>query len=322
MRKFLTIFLALGAFMHSEILTPFQPQINSLTTFEKSVIVDKATERPYSGELLQMKDNGTYSCKLCGSNLYKSDDKFDSHCGWPSFDDEIEGAIKRIPDADGRRVEIVCAKCGAHLGHVFEGEGMTPKNTRHCVNSISLTFKKEAVTKQIPKIDNSAKINLSKAYLAGGCFWGVEHYLQQLDGVESVVSGFMGGHVADPDYYDVVKGNTGHLETVEVLYDASKVSYHDIVKKFFEIHDPVQTDGQGPDIGSQYLSAIFIANESEASTVAKLIKQLELNGYKVATQVLAQKPFYPADEYHQDYYDKKGSQPYCHGFVDRFNKKR
>jgi len=303
--------------MYSEILTPFQPQIESLTAFEKSVIVDKATERPFTGDLLQVKEDGTYSCKLCGSALYRSKDKFDSHCGWPSFDDEIAGAIKRIPDADGRRVEIVCATCGGHLGHLFEGEGMTPKNTRHCVNSVSLTFQKDKTAEQTPKA-----VNLSRAYLAGGCFWGVEHYLQELDGVESVVSGFMGGHVANPDYYDVVKGTTGHLETVEVLYDATKVSYHDIVQRFFEIHDPVQTDGQGPDIGSQYLSAIFIANESEASTVADLIKQLETNGYRVATQILPQKPFYPADDYHQDYYEKKGRQPYCHGFVDRFNKKR
>jgi peptide methionine sulfoxide reductase msrA/msrB len=317
MRRFLTIFFSLGAFMYSEILTPFQPQIESLTAFEKSVIVDKATERPFTGDLLQVKEDGTYSCKLCGSALYRSKDKFDSHCGWPSFDDEIAGAIKRIPDADGRRVEIVCATCGGHLGHLFEGEGMTPKNTRHCVNSVSLTFQKDKTAEQTPKA-----VNLSRAYLAGGCFWGVEHYLQELDGVESVVSGFMGGHVANPDYYDVVKGTTGHLETVEVLYDATKVSYHDIVQRFFEIHDPVQTDGQGPDIGSQYLSAIFIANESEASTVADLIKQLETNGYRVATQILPQKPFYPADDYHQDYYEKKGRQPYCHGFVDRFNKKR
>ena len=302
--------------MYPTILPPFQPKIQDLTDFEKAVIVDKATEHPYTGSLLNVKDKGIFACKLCGAALYRSEDKFDSHCGWPSFDDEIAGAVKRMPDADGRRVEIVCANCGGHLGHVFEGEEMTPKNTRHCVNSVSLTFQKPEQQK------DTTNVQLKKAYVAGGCFWGMEHYLQQLEGVKSVVSGFMGGHVANPDYYEVVRGTTGHLETVEVLYDPSKISYHDIVKHFFEIHDPEQTNGQGPDIGSQYLSAIFVESEEEAAVVAGLIAQLEDNGYKVATQILSTKPFYAAEEGHQDYYEKKGTQPYCHGFVPRFDRRK
>jgi len=298
--------------MLSGITTKFRQNIQNLTEFEKSVLVDKATERPFSGDLLENKEKGVFACKLCGALLYRSNDKFESHCGWPSFDDEITGAVRRVPDADGRRVEIVCASCGGHLGHVFEGEGMTTKNVRHCVNSVSLTFQSEA------PID--AKENpLKRAYLAGGCFWGVEHYLQQLEGVESVVSGFMGGHVINPDYYDVVRGGTGHFETVEVVYDPAKISYHTIVKHFFEIHDPEQSNGQGPDIGSQYLSAVFVSDEVEAEVVAGLIRELEENGYRVATQVLAKAPFYPADEGHQDYYARKGTEPYCHGFVPRFD---
>ena len=115
-------------------------EFNSLTDFERHVIVDKGTERPGTGELLHNKEEGVYTCKRCNQPLFTSNDKFESHCGWPSFDDAIEGAVKEVTDADGRRTEILCSNCDAHLGHVFEGEGFTPKNVRHCVNSVSINF--------------------------------------------------------------------------------------------------------------------------------------------------------------------------------------
>ncbi len=117
-----------------------QNNYNKLTETEKYVIINKGTEHPFTGEYTNNKAQGTYVCKQCNAPLYYSKDKFESHCGWPSFDDEIKGSVLRIPDKDGRRIEIVCANCKGHLGHVFEGEGFTPKNTRHCVNSISLKF--------------------------------------------------------------------------------------------------------------------------------------------------------------------------------------
>lgn len=160
--------------------------------------------------------------------------------------------------------------------------------------------------------------SLTKAYYAGGCFWGVEYHLEQLKGVKEVRSGFMGGKVKNPTYYQVVRGDTGHLESVEVTYDPSLISYETLTKAFFEIHDPTQRDGQGPDIGEQYHSAIFVRDESQRRIALSLIKRLRSYGYDVATKVFPATSFYPAETYHQDYYVKNQKTPYCHGYVKRF----
>lgn len=277
-------------------------KMKELTPQEKHVIIDKGTERAFTGDYHDSKMQGLYTCKQCSAPLYQSDDKFDAGCGWPSFDAEIAGAVKRIPDADGRRTEIICAKCNGHLGHVFIGEGYTDKDTRHCVNSISMSF--------IP--------NTSKVFFAGGCFWGVEHLMQQQAGVLSVESGYIGGKTNNPTYKEVCTGKTGYAEAVQIIYDPTKVGYETLAKLFFEIHDPTQSDRQGPDIGNQYRSEVFYTNSEQEKITNNLIKELRSNGYSVKTVVTKATKFYPAEEYHQDYYDKTGKLPYCHNRVKRF----
>ena len=292
-----------------------------LTPEEFHVCREKGTERPFTGEYWDCTKEGVYNCRCCGEPLFLSDTKFDAHCGWPSFDDEIKGAVTKKTDADGRRTEILCANCDAHLGHVFTGEKLTAKDTRHCVNSISLLFKVEVPKAEVSKAEATEITKApaeALAYFGGGCFWGVEYYLEKRKGVSQVLSGYMGGTTKSPTYKEICTGKTGHVEVVEVHYDPSKISYQALAKLFFEIHDPTQADGQGPDIGPQYLSVIFCANEQEVNTVKELIAILNKKGYKVATEIRSSAPFWKAEAYHQDYYQTKGSTPYCHGYTKRF----
>lgn len=272
----------------------------NLSEFEKFVIFEKGTERPFTGEYENHFEEGIYVCKNCGIPLYRSSDKFHSGCGWPAFDDEIPGAIKKVLDRDGIRTEIICSYCEAHLGHVFYNEGFTPKNVRHCVNSVSMKF--------VPK---GEKPIIDRMFFAGGCFWGVEHLFKQLDGVVDTRVGYMGGHRKNPTYEQVCSGVTGHYETVEVIFDPKKVNEETLVKYFFEIHDFTQENGQGPDIGEQYKSVIFYTNDEQKETAEKIINDLKKK-YRVATQLKKASDFWLAEDYHQDYYEKTGKAPYCH----------
>ncbi|OPL18073.1 MAG: methionine sulfoxide reductase [Candidatus Aegiribacteria sp. MLS_C] len=278
---------------------------SELTPFEESVIIDGSTEAPFSGAYVNVFSEGTYFCRNCGATLYNSEHKFHSGCGWPSFDAEIEGAVARRPDPDGNRTEIVCAECGAHLGHVFEGEGFTPLDTRHCVNSISLVF--------VPAG------NLERAVFAGGCFWGVEYQLAQTEGVLQTTVGYTGGSAEEPTYQQVCSGGTGHAEAVEVVFDNSVVSFEDLARLFFEIHDPTTPGRQGLDVGSQYRSAVFYTSSAQRETAEELIGLLRDRGYDVVTLVEPLEVFWPGEDYHQDYYLKNGAVASCHFRADRFS---
>lgn len=285
-------------------------QYYELTPEEEKIIIHKWTEAPGTGELLNEKRIGTFSCKRCHSPLYRSTDKFDSQCGWPSFDDAIPGTVKRTTDADGSRTEITCANCGAHLGHVFVGEGMTDKNTRHCVNSLSMVFEPgeipEATTEQ--------------ATLGGGCFRCVEAAFQQIRGVLDIKSGFSGGRRPFPTYEQVSVGTTGYIEVAQITYDPSIITYKQILEIFFSIHNPTQTDGQGNDIGETYMSAIFYHNDEQQQIAQSLIDELESKKIRaphpIITQVRPFEKFRIADDYHQNFYAQNQTKPYCQIVID------
>jgi peptide methionine sulfoxide reductase msrA/msrB len=273
---------------------------NRLTPEEVKVIRFKGTEPPFSGKYDKHFENGIYTCKQCNAELFHSSSKYSAHCGWPSFDDQVREAVKCQPDADGRRIEVVCARCKGHLGHVFTGENHTEKNTRYCVNSLSLNFS--------PAQDKRTE----KAVFAGGCFWGVEYLLKKIPGVISTSVGYTGGTLAKPSYQQVCTDRTGHAEALEILFDPNEASYETLARRFFEIHDFTQFNRQGPDVGSQYRSAVFYTTNEQKKVVEGLIEQLTKKGHKVKTQVIKAGKFWPAEIYHQDYYQKTGGRPYCH----------
>ncbi|WP_150463982.1 bifunctional methionine sulfoxide reductase B/A protein [Francisella sp. XLW-1] len=273
----------------------------SLTPEQYEIIINKATEHPFTGRYNDLDQAGTYICRNCGTPLFKADSKFISTCGWPSYDIHIDNNVKELPDADGRRTEILCNKCDGHLGHIFHGEGYTKLNTRYCVNSASVDF---VAAENIGETE--------EIIVAAGCFWGVEYYMKKLKGVVFAESGYCGGDQPNPDYKKVCAGNTGYLEVVRIIFEKEKISLEEVLKYFFEIHDFEQVDGQGPDIGEQYKSAIFYYNEEQKKIAESIKSELIDKGYKIVTDVREAKPYYVAEEYHLDYYMKQGSLPYCH----------
>jgi peptide methionine sulfoxide reductase msrA/msrB len=169
--------------------------------------------------------------------------------------------------------------------------------------------------------DNHTTFIFETAIFAGGCFWGVEYYLQRANGVVSTTAGFIGGNKSRPTYKEVCKKDTGHAEAVQVVFDTTQTNFETLARLFFEIHDPTQTDGQGPDVGPQYRSEIFYTTLRQKAIAEQLIDELRNNGYNVVTLITPASMFWPAEDAHQHYYEKKRLMPYCHVRVNRFKDK-
>lgn len=266
---------------------------SKLSFAERCILKDKGTEAPFSGEYNDFFEPGIFVCRACENPLYESNCKFDSGCGWPSFDDEIDGAINRYEDLSGgrHRIEICCSKCEGHLGHVFHGEQITHKNTRHCVNSLSIKF--------------SPHKNLETAIFGGGCFWHVEKIFAEIKGVYLANSGYMGGDTDTPTYKDVCRGDTNHTEVVRLYFNPKIIDYQLLLKIFWKSHDPTSLNRQGSDIGTQYRSVIFYLCDLQKTLAekSKIEAQQNLN-QPIVTEIVTAQKFFRAEEYHQNYLNK------------------
>jgi peptide methionine sulfoxide reductase msrA/msrB len=286
-------------------LTPLSKEkiaaiVKTLEPIEVDVTQHAGTERAGTGRYANEHRKGLYVCVVGGLPLFRSEDKFESGTGWPSFTRPIdEGHV--ILRGDGGRTEVLDARSGAHLGHVFD-DGPAPTGKRFCMNSAALRF----IPDGDPIPPESQPARLETAYFAGGCFWGVEDVFEQIPGVVDAVSGYMGGKTQNPTYRQVCSDTTGHAETVEVTFAPGLVSYDELLKVFFDNHDATTLDRQGPDYGSQYRSAIFAATpeqkKSAEAYIARLATTDEYKGRRIVTSVEPLVPFWRAEDYHQDYH--------------------
>lgn len=296
-----------------------------LTSEQYHVLRAKGTERPFCGTLLDNKQEGVYACVGCGLPLFSSDSKFHSGSGWPSFFQPI--APENLgQESDGSfgmvRTEILCARCDGHLGHVFD-DGPPPTGLRFCLNSESLQFtaSNELASLADPAAEEgsttaqtaSSDPQTASIVLAGGCFWCTEAVFAQLDGVLDVDSGYAGGTKETANYEAVCTGTTGHAEAIRIAYDPEKISLDRLLDVFFDAHDPTQLNRQGNDVGPQYRSAIFFADETQRAAAEAKIEQLtaaKAYSRPIVTTLEPLTDYYSAEQYHQDYAANNPLQPY------------
>lgn len=281
-----------------------------LTSEQYEVTRKRGTEKPFVCELNNQKAEGIYKCVCCETDLFISGAKFDSGTGWPSFREPVSehNVGYKIDNSNFmERVEVLCARCGAHLGHVFE-DGPPASGKRYCINSVAMKFIAGVSFRR------EKDVKTEKAVFGAGCFWGVEDIFRNVKGVVSATAGYLGGTMKNPKYGDVCSGKTGHAEVVEVIYDPSQVQYEELLNVFWENHDPTQLNRQGPDVGTQYRSAVFFHNKQQEQAAKASKEKLEKSGkYKkpIVTEITPASEFYRAEEYHQRYLEKHGMSS-CH----------
>ena len=287
-----------------------------LTDLQYAVTQQCATEPPFHNEYWDNKEAGLYVDLINGVPLFSSDDKFDSGTGWPSFTKPVapEVLTKKTDTSAGMvRTEVSAAVSASHLGHVFD-DGPGEAGLRYCINSASLRFVPERELEREGYAHYRPGKGRRYALFAAGCFWGTEGYFRQLGGVLDTDVGYSGGTTRNPTYNEVLRGDTGHAETLRITYDPAVISYAELLRHFFRMHDPTTPDRQGNDRGTQYRSAVFVTNAEESVEARRVLAELETSGTwndPAVTEIRQAGAFYPAEPYHQDYLEKHPG-GYCH----------